>query len=236
MDVDRVKAGDDFVEAIETSVASSDVLIAVIGMRWLDASDQRGKRRLDDPEDFVRLEISVALRRRVRVVPVLLDGALMPRASELPTELQPLVRRHAVEIRHNRFEDDSERLVDDVNGIFEELAKDAAINVSSDPKFYLIRGSEFSLRGEYDKAISNYTEAIRLYPDYVDAYNRRGLAYICAKDYGKANSDFSKAIELDPKNARIYYNRGISHQANGKSGMAQADFANAINRGFTGPP
>src|SRR5580693_2788527 len=78
MDVDRLEAGEDFVEAIDASVASCDVLIAVIGRRWLDASDQGGKRRLDNPEDFVRLEISAALRRRVRVIPVLLDGALMP--------------------------------------------------------------------------------------------------------------------------------------------------------------
>jgi hypothetical protein len=91
MDVDTLKPGVDFFRAIEKSVGSCDVLIAIIGTQWLSCSDAEGRRRLDDPEDFVRVEIATALRREIRVIPVLLDGATMPRQSDLPDDLQLLV-------------------------------------------------------------------------------------------------------------------------------------------------
>ena len=81
MDVDAIGLGDDFVEVIETTVAKCDVLIAVIGKNWVTFKDDHGDRRLDNPEDFVRMEIGVALKRKIRVIPVLVDGALMPRVD-----------------------------------------------------------------------------------------------------------------------------------------------------------
>ena len=77
-DVDSITLGDDFVEVITRAVGSCDVLLAVIGGRWSTMTDETGKRRLDDPDDFVRLEIEAALARNVRVIPVLVDGARMP--------------------------------------------------------------------------------------------------------------------------------------------------------------
>jgi hypothetical protein len=87
MDVDTIEPGVDFVEAIEKSVGSCELLIAVIGGRWLISSDEDGKRRLDNPEDFVRLEIATALKRGIRVIPVLVEGASMPRPPDLPDDL-----------------------------------------------------------------------------------------------------------------------------------------------------
>src|SRR5207247_2365741 len=78
IDVDTIEPGVDFVERIETSVASVDALVAVIGRDWLTAADAEGRRRLDNPEDFVRLEIASALSRNIRVIPVLVEGARMP--------------------------------------------------------------------------------------------------------------------------------------------------------------
>ena len=75
MDIDAIAPGEDFVRAIETTVAKCDVLIAVIGNNWLTSKDDRGGRRLDSPEDFVRMEIATALKREIRVIPVLVDGA-----------------------------------------------------------------------------------------------------------------------------------------------------------------
>jgi hypothetical protein len=75
MDVDTLDPGVDFVEAVEEVVGACDVLIAVIGSRWLTSSDRRGRRRLDIAEDLVRLEIATALKRSIRVVPVLVEGA-----------------------------------------------------------------------------------------------------------------------------------------------------------------
>jgi TIR domain len=110
-DVDSIELGDDFVEVITTAVGSCDVLLAVIGPRWLDATDEDGRRRLDDPDDFVRLEIEAALARNVRVIPILVDGARMPRATDLPPSLVRLVRRQALELSPNRFELDTSRLL-----------------------------------------------------------------------------------------------------------------------------
>ena len=83
-DVDSIELGDDFVQMITRAVGSCDVLLALIGDQWLTITDVHGRRRLDDPDDFVRLEIEAALTRNVRIIPILVDGANMPRADELP--------------------------------------------------------------------------------------------------------------------------------------------------------
>jgi TIR domain len=110
-DVDSIQLGDDFVEVITRAVGSCDVLLALIGDEWITVTDEHGRRRLDDPDDFVRLEIEAALTRRVRVIPILVEGAQMPRADELPDSLVRLVRRQALELNPNRFEADTSRLL-----------------------------------------------------------------------------------------------------------------------------
>ena len=87
------------------------MLLAVIGPNWLTAADERGRRRLDDPDDIVRLEIEAALVRGVRVIPILVEGAVMPGRQDLPESLAGLARRHAVLIRHESFRYDAGRLV-----------------------------------------------------------------------------------------------------------------------------
>jgi TIR domain/PASTA domain len=111
MDVEAIEAGVDFVEAIERAVASCDVLLAVIGREWLGSKDESGRRRLDQPGDFIRIEIAAALDRNVRVVPVLVRGGAMPDADALPQELRRLTRRQAVELRDTRWDADVEHLV-----------------------------------------------------------------------------------------------------------------------------
>ena len=86
-DVDSIDLGDDFVEVITAAVGFCDVLLALIGDQWLAITDEDGRRRLDNPDDFVRLEIEAALTRKVRVIPILVGGARMPRADELPPGL-----------------------------------------------------------------------------------------------------------------------------------------------------
>jgi hypothetical protein len=110
-DVDSIELGDDFAEVITNAVASCDVLLALIGRRWLTATDQDGRRRLDDPDDFVRLEIEAALTRNVRVIPILVEGAQMPQAGELPPSLAKLARRQALELSSSRFGLDAQRLL-----------------------------------------------------------------------------------------------------------------------------
>jgi WD40 repeat protein len=110
-DVDSIQLGDDFVEVITAAVARCDVLLALIGDQWLTITGEDGRRRLDDPDDFVRLEIEAALTRNIRVIPVLVDGARMPRAGELPPSLAKLVRRQALELSPSRFASDTGRLL-----------------------------------------------------------------------------------------------------------------------------
>jgi hypothetical protein len=111
MDVTAIDAGADFVDAIERAVGTCDVLLAIIGPQWIGATDAVGHRRLDNPNDFIRLEVSGALKRNVRVVPVLVDGATLPAAEELPDALQPLLRRNAVELRDARWDADIDQLI-----------------------------------------------------------------------------------------------------------------------------
>lgn len=111
MDIEKIEAGSDFVEAIESAVGSCAVLLAVIGPAWLTSADAEGKPRLDNPEDFIRLEIATALKRNIRVIPVLVGGAVMPAASGLPDDLKPLTRRQAQELTDNRWDYDTEQLV-----------------------------------------------------------------------------------------------------------------------------
>jgi hypothetical protein len=111
MDVDAIEPGLDFVEVLGQKVDSSDVLLALIGPRWLNAPDGAGRRRLDNSSDFVRLEIEAALRRNIRVIPVLLDGAALPKEDNLPISLRSLATRQAVRLTHERFAADAEGLV-----------------------------------------------------------------------------------------------------------------------------
>jgi hypothetical protein len=110
-DVDSIELGDDFVEAITSAVGSCDVLLALIGDEWLTITDEDGRRRLDNADDFVRLEIEAALTRKVRVIPVLVDGATMPDPDDVPPSLVPLTRRQALELSPSRFDFDTSRLL-----------------------------------------------------------------------------------------------------------------------------
>ncbi len=112
IDVDNIPLGVNFVDHLDNSVAQCDVLLALIGRGWLDVRNpETGARRLDDPGDFVRVEIAAALKRGIAVVPVLLDGAAIPAAKDLPENLRELALRHGAEIRRLSFEDDAARLI-----------------------------------------------------------------------------------------------------------------------------
>jgi hypothetical protein len=85
IDVDTIEPGVDFAEEIFRAVAACKVLLAIIGPAWLSSADGQGGRRLDDPGDIVRLEVEAALQRGVRVIPILMDGAVMPALSRTGT-------------------------------------------------------------------------------------------------------------------------------------------------------
>jgi hypothetical protein len=111
MDVDSLRPGEDWVDAVEGAVDGCDVLLAVIGPDWVGATDRDGELRLGNELDRVRLEIEAALKRAKPVIPVLVEGAAMPLSSELPESLRPLLRRHALRVSHQTFDSDLGALV-----------------------------------------------------------------------------------------------------------------------------
>lgn len=111
MDVDAMEPGIDFAKQLEVQISQCHAVVAVIGPHWLDACDQAGHRRLDSDNDYVRVELASALRRDIPVIPVLVDGAVMPAEDRLPDDLKPLARRHALELRHTRFNSDADTIM-----------------------------------------------------------------------------------------------------------------------------
>ena len=145
IDIDQIEPGEDFVEVINRKVSACDIAIVAIGPRWLSATDASGKRRLDDEEDFVRMEIVAALQRKIRVIPVLVGGAQMPRKQDLPEALAPLTRRNAIELSETRFHADVNRLIEAIEKSFtvpEEKAELFATLAAPPPEPPAARPSE----------------------------------------------------------------------------------------------
>jgi TIR domain-containing protein len=111
IDVDSIPPGADFVEILHRQVKGCEMVLALIGREWVESSDPKtGQRRLDNPNDFVRIEICAALSRTIPVIPVLLDGARMPDEEQLPEEMRMLARRQAEFVEYRTFDEDVDRL------------------------------------------------------------------------------------------------------------------------------
>jgi len=110
MDIDTIEPGEDFRKVVENAVGTCDVVLAVMGKHWLNMPDAQGRRRLDDPRDWVRMEIASALANP-RVIPVLVGDASMPGSDQLPDELKELAWRNAIELSNSRFQHDASKLV-----------------------------------------------------------------------------------------------------------------------------
>jgi hypothetical protein len=130
-DFNTILPGDDFVLSIDNALRKCDVLLVVIGKTWMDMKDASGKRRLDDPDDFVRLEIATALSRNIQVIPVLFDDAPMPKTDELPENMKLLYRRQFVEIDSKRFDDDVRNLAEAIK----KVLPDGVIRMTPEQKY-----------------------------------------------------------------------------------------------------
>jgi tetratricopeptide (TPR) repeat protein len=254
MDLVAIESGQNFVEAIEGAVGSSDVLIAVIGTQWLTCAGRDG-RRLDDPLDFVRAELAAALARRTPVIPVLVDGAGMPPAEALPEPLKPLATHHAHEVSDQRWSYDVRRLIQAIEkragkpsrmgrrirlslaaGVALIAILGAVLVVRSlqspdegpqDADAYYSRGTEYLASGDYDRAIADLDRAITL-GGRAESYYNRGLAYYSKNDVDSAIANWNDAINLDPREARVYRQRGNAHSVKGAYDLAVADYNRAI--------
>lgn len=154
MDVDGIAPGTDFVQTLERQVAQCDAFVAVIGPHWSTLKGKSGSRRIDDPNDYVRLELEAALQRDIRVIPVLVDGAAMPSAVDVPASLQGFVRRQAVEVSHSRFGSDVDGLATAVAqaiGVQPKKKRTANIDLAGDenPKSFI--ETLFGFRGRISR-------------------------------------------------------------------------------------
>jgi formylglycine-generating enzyme required for sulfatase activity len=186
MDVEGLDPGVDFFEALEKAVSACDVLIALIGKQWLDIKDEYGQRRLDNPEDFVRIEISAALDRDIRVIPILVQGARMPGSRDLPPILQHLARLNAFEIRHDRFNADVDRLARSIEDYCSEDAKreqraQEIARQEAQIAECLAAAHTALNREDWKTAQSNYRQILKLRPTHTAA--KRGLQ-IASKKIG----------------------------------------------------
>ncbi len=158
MDVDDIEPGADFGSRIEQKVGSCDALVAVIGRKWLPSADAH-KSRLEDPRDFVRLELELALGRDILVIPALVDGASMPLANDLPAEVRELTQRQAVELSDRDFDRGFEKLRGSLETV-PALSSAARRQRGSEPRFSTDRRHRFR----------NLVAALLLLPLVLGAY------------------------------------------------------------------
>ena len=131
MDIHDIEVGKDFTEVISDEVGKCGALLVIIGNEWLNVTDPKtGKRRLEDPHDFVATEVASALARNIRVIPVLVEGARMPQVDELPPALAGLTRRNAIEISDTRWDYDVEQLIK----VLEKICGSTPLPVAPPPK------------------------------------------------------------------------------------------------------
>jgi hypothetical protein len=121
MDVQKIEPGQDFVRAIEEQVRACDVMLVLIGPGWLAAADEQGRPRLDNPGDFVRIEVELALQFGKRVIPVLVHNAEMPRADALPEPLKALALRNAIRLTPEHFKTDAQGLIKALEDVLTEV-------------------------------------------------------------------------------------------------------------------
>jgi hypothetical protein len=153
IDVDSIPPGRDFAQEVAERVIQCDIFLALIGRHWVDATDDDGVRRLDNPNDWVRIEIEAALRLDKHIIPVLVDGAEMPHPDKLPESLRLLTRRNAIRLTHERFRADVLGLIDAIGKLRNEaLAEaDAKYRPQGDPPRAEARRTE-SMRKTHESA------------------------------------------------------------------------------------
>ena len=228
MDVHGIPLGVNFRSYLNEQVAGAELLLALIADRWLTAVDEDGARRIDSPNDFVRIEIEAALKRGIPVVPVYVDDAKFLREADLPDGLKDLAWMNGFQLRTDAryFAADAALLI---AGLEPHLA--TSQQVASDKaraKKYFESGDEHDNKGDYDRAIADYSKAIRLDPGYTSAYVLRGFAYATKGDYDRAIADFDQVIWLNPKNADAYVNRASAYHDKGDFDRAIADYDRAL--------
>lgn len=132
IDLEGIEPGEDFVAAIERHLNGCDALIVLIGKNWLSAPDDNGTARIFGDGDFVRIEISSALGRGIRIFPVLLDGAQPPQSHQLPEDMRSIVRRQAISLDYTRFDQDILKLANSLTKALKQSTTEQSGQLATD--------------------------------------------------------------------------------------------------------
>jgi hypothetical protein len=159
IDVDQIPAGLNFVNFLEKQIASSEAMLVIVGPKWLSAVDEVGRPRLENANDFVRVELQAALEHDIPTIPILVEGAAMPRGDQLPAAIRDLALRQALEIRHATFRTDVARVIKGIEQLgirgIEQLGSSSGLTQKKDDQ------EEYQPReGEFEKSfIANFAQA-----------------------------------------------------------------------------
>ena len=203
LDIDTIQPGADFVEALEDSLKETGVMLVVIGRRWLGDG---ARRRLEDPADFVRLELERALGRSIPIVPLLVQGAAMPQPSDLPASVAALSKRQAMTLDHAEFRHDADRLADRIAGILGGSAarsmplrrsRGAAIGAAAIGALMLVGAGVYWAARDGAGAPEDSTNGVVADPR-IDAALAEAAAQQQRNQYAEALATLAAARELSP--------------------------------------
>ena len=240
MDFDNLPAFTRFEDYIKTRISESDAVLAIIGPDWLPLLQAKAA---DDDRDYVRIELETALSTPTTILaPVQIKGARMPNRRDLPESLRPMCDINAARLDGGKaFYDDIERLMRDIESILTRTPapsvkpKPSAPEVHDPPlgsaAAYVTRAYQRNLAEDYDGAIADSSEAIRLNPQTQNAHNNRGVARNAKGDFDGAIADYNEAIRLEPTNVVVYNNRGVAYENKGMYAQANADYHRYIELG-----
>lgn len=224
MDFDSIPPFTRFVSFIQEKVDETDVMVVIIGPRWLELLKERAASHQDD---FVRIEIRMALQKDKLVAPICIKGAGVPPRRALPSDLQPLLDHNIAFLNSgSAFLDNIEKIVDAVE---QEWVRRNKTFLESEAQQYFNSAEEKFQKGDFSGAIIDVDQAIRLNPQFAEAYSRRAGAKFNIGDYGGAVADADQAVRLNPHYAGAYNNRGIARKARGDLEGAIADYTQAIH-------
>ena len=221
MDFDSIPTGVKFADHIRSAIQQSDAVIAVIGPRWLELLREKAAAFEDD---FVRIELSLALQLGKPVVPICIVGATVPPSNSLPTELRPMLNYNAAFLERTNFLDKIERIAQDVE---KSLTSSGSDKLRQAQEYYERAVTKYNAK-DYKGTVDDCLIAILLNPNFAEAYESRGFFYWAQGDNDRAIADCNEVIRLKPQNSIGYYLRGHAHHDKDDFDGAIADYSEAI--------
>ena len=230
VDVTKIDTGSDFTEVITQALDQSRYLLILIGNTWLNCKDSAGNRRLDNHDDFVRKEISLAISRKIKIIPVLLENAQMPDANELPDDIKQVCKWQAISITDSRWKFDVERLIKSINlrkklfvfnhklllpllfvlvaaitfGIWKRSSNENTD--PSTPKDFYRNAKMFELSGDFASAQKAYKQYLKFNLPYIDPHISYQSMLKSQEGINAARQEYSALLSTSPNAVTAFAN------------------------------